>query len=89
MPKTDEQTVGRTEPPEVKLLDPATVLNLIRKWNLHFEGKDPFAFLEHLAELKNSHRYPNKYLLLGLHELLRGDPLLWYRNNHEDWNDFC
>ena len=72
--------------------DPATVLNQIRKWGLHFDGKDPFAFLERLDELRRAYGYTGNLLLIGLPELLRGDSLLWYRNNCESWDtwdDFC
>ncbi|GAB1860673.1 hypothetical protein CAJAP_01752 [Camponotus japonicus] len=92
MPKTDsnEPLAGRAEPLEPKA--PATVLNQIRKWNLHFDGKDPFAFLERLDELRQAYGYTDDYLLCGLPELLRGDSLLWYRINREawgTWGDFC
>ncbi|KMQ87188.1 reverse ribonuclease integrase [Lasius niger] len=78
--------------PAAERPDPATILNQIRKWGLHFEGKDPFAFLERIEELKRAYGYTDDWLLLGLPELLRGDPLLWYRNNREAWHtwaEFC
>jgi len=92
-PKTDDgSAVSRVEQPEPKLPDPATILNQIRKWGLHFDGKDPLAFLERLDELKLAYGFLDDSLLLGLPEPLRGDSLLWYRNNRENWGtwgDFC
>lgn len=104
MPKQeDEATTGPAahpaqapdiEPPqrEPERPEPAAILNQIRKWGLHFDGKDPFAFMERLDELKRAYGYADNFLLLGLPELLRGDPLLWYRNNRDSWAtwaDFC
>ncbi|KMQ92682.1 hypothetical protein RF55_7293 [Lasius niger] len=77
----EEPPTDHTANPEPAQPDPATVLNQIRKWDLHFDGRDPFAFLEQLSELKRAYGYTGNLLLLGLPELLRGDPLLWYRNN--------
>src|SRR5580765_1147237 len=88
----EEPPAGLRTAPEAERPDPATILNQIRKWGLHFEGKDPFAFLERLEELTRAYGYSDDWLLLGLPELLRGDPLLWYRNNREAWHtwaEFC
>ncbi|KAL6416706.1 hypothetical protein ACFW04_011468 [Cataglyphis niger] len=77
------------DPPEGS---PSKALNQIRKWGCHFEGKDPVAFLERLEELSASYEIEERYLLLGLPELLKGDALLWYRNSRDDWStwaDFC
>ncbi|KAL6421097.1 hypothetical protein ACFW04_013057 [Cataglyphis niger] len=77
------------EPPEGSL---SKALNQIRKWGCHFDGKDPVAFLERLEELSASYEIEERYLLLGLPELLKEDALLWYRNGREDWStwtDFC
>ncbi|KAL6417687.1 hypothetical protein ACFW04_012399 [Cataglyphis niger] len=77
------------EPPEES---PSKALNQIRKWGCHFDGKDPVAFLERLKELSASYEIEERYLLLGLPELLKGDALLWYRNSRDDWStwaDFC
>jgi len=61
--------------------DTAKVMNQIRKWGCHFDGKDPLAFLERIEELRQGYGYSGEQLLLGLPELLWGDTLLWYRNN--------
>lgn len=87
MPNKEETTPVRPEPDpdhteptpdyaEPTLPDPTAVLDRIRKWGLCFEGKDPFAFLERLDELKRSYRYADELFLLGLPEMLRGNPLL-------------
>jgi len=62
--------------------DDLRVLNQMRKWGCHFDGRDPASFLERLTELQESYRVPGAQLLRGLPELLRGDALLWYRNFH-------
>ncbi|XP_024879264.1 uncharacterized protein LOC112459414 [Temnothorax curvispinosus] len=71
--------------------DPAKVMDQIRKWGCHFDGKDPLAFLERVEELRQGYGYSGDQLLLGLPELLRGDTLLWYRNSRavwDSWDDF-
>jgi len=67
------------------LEDDLRVLNQIRKWGCHFDGRDPTSFLERLTELQESYRVSGAQLLRGLPELLRGDALLWYRNFHAGW----
>ncbi|KMQ91261.1 hypothetical protein RF55_8901 [Lasius niger] len=52
------------------------ILNQIKKWGLQIEGKDLFAFLERLEELKRAYGYTDDWLLLRLRKLLRGDPLI-------------
>ncbi|XP_070169756.1 uncharacterized protein [Polyergus mexicanus] len=96
MPNEGETTPVRPEPTpdhtEPTLPDSTASLDRIRKWGLCFEGKDPFAFLERIVELRRSYRYADELFLLGLPEMLRGNPLLWYRNNYEDWTTwdaFC
>ncbi|XP_039303909.1 activity-regulated cytoskeleton associated protein 2-like [Solenopsis invicta] len=64
---------------------PAKVMNQIRKWGCHFDGKDPVSFLERIEELQAEYGYDGALLLRGLPEMLRGDALLWYRNNRTAW----
>lgn len=61
------------------------IMNQIRKWGCHFDGRDPLAFLERIEELRQGYGYSGEQLLLGLPELLKGDVLLWYRNNRDEW----
>jgi hypothetical protein len=73
-------------------LEPARIIDQIRKWGHHFDGKDPVQFLERITELQDAYRIAPEQTLLGLPELLRGEPLLWYRNRRhawETWSDFC
>lgn len=73
-------------------VDTTRIMNQIRKWGCHFDGKDPLAFLEHLEERRMEYGYTGAYLLMRLPEMLRGEPLLWYRNNRSEWQDwegFC
>lgn len=69
-------------------LDGSQVIKQIQKWGCHFDGHDPFAFIERLEEIWTGHRYPEVSMLLGLPELLRGDALLWYRNNRHTWRNW-
>ena len=64
----------------------ADILNQIRKWGCHFDGRDPVAFLERVDELRAGYGYSDEQLLRGLPELLRGDALLWARNTRDDWD---
>ncbi|EZA46369.1 hypothetical protein X777_00229 [Ooceraea biroi] len=63
----------------------AKVVNQIRKWGCHFDGRDPVAFLERLDELKEGYGYTDPQMLCGLPELFRGEALLWCRNNRSAW----
>jgi len=63
----------------------AKMINQIRKWGCHFDGRDPAAFLERLLELRDGYGVSGPQMLKGLPEMLKGDTLLWYRNHREDW----
>ncbi|XP_071570406.1 uncharacterized protein [Temnothorax nylanderi] len=65
------------------------IMNQMRKWGLHFEGKDPWAFLERIDELRAAYEFSDAHWLRGLPELLRGDALLWCRNNRDNWNSWA
>ncbi|KMQ84833.1 hypothetical protein RF55_17040 [Lasius niger] len=67
------------------IAEDSKVIGQMRKWGCHFDGKDPMAFLERIAELRDAYGFSDRQLLRGLPELLRGDPLLWLRNNREHW----
>lgn len=60
-------------------------ISQIRKWGFHFDEKDLISFLERIAELRDAYGPSDQQLLKGLPELLRGNPLLWLRNNHDQW----
>lgn len=65
--------------------DDGRVMDKIRKWGCHFDGRDPAAFLERIHELQNSYRISGAQLLRGLPEILKGNALLWYRNFYGGW----
>ena len=67
--------------------DPARTMDQIRKC-CFFDGKDPLAFLERIEELRTCYGFSEAQLLLGLPELLRGEPLLWHRNFRHTWNNW-
>lgn len=52
------------------------VINQIRRSSYHFDGRDPAAFLERLAELRENYHLLEEQILRGLSELIRGDVLL-------------
>jgi hypothetical protein len=77
--------------PIASSLEPVRIIDQIRKWGHYFDEKDPVQFLERITELQGAYRIAEQ-TLLGLPELLRGEPLLWYRNRRhawETWSDFC
>jgi len=63
-------------------------MNLVRKWGCRFTGKDPLAFLERVEELRSGYGLTYEQLLRCLPELISGEPLLWYRNNREFWENW-
>ncbi|KAL6421208.1 hypothetical protein ACFW04_013634 [Cataglyphis niger] len=81
---TTENETGQNEP----ATDATNVVKQMRKWGVYFDGRDPFAFLERLEELKAGYAFPESAMLRGLPELLRGDALQWYRNNKHRWENW-
>lgn len=72
-------------------MDAAKSLSHIRKWGVYFDGKDPLGFLEQLEDLCDAAGFSHDTLLRGLPLLLKGDALLWHRNNRAffvSWEDF-
>lgn len=60
--------------------DTTKVLEQMRKWNCHFDGKDFYAFIERIEELQQAYALTDDQVLKGFPELLRGDAQLWFRN---------
>lgn len=58
----------------------AKVMDQMRKWNCHFDGKDLYSFLERVKELQRAYNFSDEEILRGYPELLRGDAQLWHRN---------
>lgn len=84
----------KSEPPVIPTTipleeHPAHIATQVRKWGCHFDGKDPLSFLEHLEEQCAAYGFREEQLLPGLPTLLRGDALLWYRNNRESWQNWA
>ncbi|XP_016844597.1 uncharacterized protein LOC107982016 [Nasonia vitripennis] len=67
------------DPPEIPPGE-NKVLDQIRKWNCHFEGRDVYSFLERVRELQASNGFTGEQLLQGAPELLRGEALQWRRH---------
>ena len=70
----------------------ASAMDRVRKWGCHFDGtKDARNFLERICELQESYGITEEQLLRCLPELLKGQALLWHRNNRAawaNWKDF-
>jgi len=49
------------------------VLDQMRKWNCHFDGRNLYAFLERTEELQRAYAFSDEQILRGFPELLRGD----------------
>jgi len=81
----DPEAIEQKEDIRPTPTDTAEVMNQIRKWGCHFDGKDPLTFLERTEELRQGYGYSGEQLLLGLP---RGDTLLWYRNNRASWSSW-
>ena len=56
--------------------DTAKVLDQMRKWNCHFDGRDLYTFLERIEELQRAYALSDEQILRGFPELLRGDAQL-------------
>lgn len=62
----------------------AEVLEIVRKWNVHFDGgNDAFEFLERFEELATLYDVPFNRLTRTLPDKLRSRALEWYRNNRD------
>lgn len=57
--------------------DPNRNINRLRKFGCTTDGKDPFAFLERVAELKKTYGITDEEFLRGAPELLRGQAQAW------------
>jgi hypothetical protein len=61
-------------------------LDTVRKWGLKFTpGDSVYFFLERLGELKSAYEVGDKAMLRAVPELLKGQVLLWFRNNQSTW----
>lgn len=88
-PQTSPESVGVNEvAPNTSPSRLGETMNLVRKWGCRFSGRDPFAFLERVEELRCGYGLTHDQLLRCLPELITGEPLLWYRNNREFWNSW-
>ena len=66
------------------LTDRAKVIDQMRKWGLHCDGKDVYGFLERLNELQQAYDFTDQQVLHVFAELQRNDTQLWYRNAAND-----
>lgn len=67
---------------------PDVTMEQIRKWDCHFEGRDPISFLERVDEFRAGYEITGAQLLKGIPGLLKGDALIWYRNHRCDWTQW-
>lgn len=70
----------------------AEVLEIVRKWNVHFDGgNEALEFLERFEELATLYNIPFNRLTRTLPDKLRNRALEWFRNNHtlfHSWQEF-
>lgn len=70
----------------------AEVLEIVRKWNVHFDGgNDAFEFLERFEELATLYNVPFDRLTRNPPDKLRSRALEWFRNNRDtflSWQNF-
>ena len=64
------------------------ILDQMRKWNYHFDGKNVYGRLERLKEPQRAYKYTDNQILRGFPELLKRDAQLWYRNCATEINSF-
>ena len=75
---TPPATVYIQQPSAIQ--ETAKIMDQMRKWNCHFDGKNLYTFLERLHELQRAYNFTDQQIFNGFPELLRGDAQLWYRN---------
>lgn len=66
----------------------AETMTQIRKWGCQFDGRDALSFLERIEELRIGCGFTQDQILIGLPVLLKGEPLLWYRNIRDSINSW-
>ena len=53
--------------------DQTKVIDQMRKWGLHFDGRDAYSFLERLEELQTAYGFSDNQVFQGFAELLHND----------------
>ncbi|XP_046145792.1 uncharacterized protein LOC123989165 [Osmia bicornis bicornis] len=74
---------GPSPPPEPAARhheDRSKTMEIMRKWNCQFDGRDPYPFLEQLEELQAAYGLTDHQMRTGFTQLLRGQAQIWYRN---------
>jgi hypothetical protein len=62
-------------------------LDTVRKWGLKFTSDNSLhTFLEKLGELKLTCEVGDEAMLRAVPELLKGQAILWFRNNQSIWD---
>ncbi|KAG7298863.1 hypothetical protein JYU34_017318 [Plutella xylostella] len=83
----EEETFEMTSEDQTKTTSQLNLSSIVREWNISFDTAcDPVEFIERLDELTSSGDVPQDRLLQVLPKVLRGKPLLWYRNNSDTWD---
>ncbi|XP_048481355.1 uncharacterized protein LOC125489469 [Plutella xylostella] len=82
----EEETFEMTSEDQTRTASQLNLSSIVREWNISFDTAcDPVEFIERLDELTSSGDVPQDRLLQVLPKVLRGKPLLWYRNNSDNW----
>ena len=58
------------------MTDQAKAIEQMRKWGLHFDGRDAYSFFERLEELQTAYGFSDNQIFQGFAELLRNDAQL-------------
>lgn len=83
--------LGQSNEEFFSVRQPTDYLEIIRKWGLHFNGKDLHSFLERIEDMQKAYNIPDNELIKGIPILLRDDAILWFRNECpeiESWAAF-
>lgn len=89
LPTATQSNPPAAPPAPYQLPNAAQCCDIIRKWNVRFDGReDAMGFLERIEELRASYDLTGEAMLTALPELLKGDVLLWLRNNSSGWTQW-
>lgn len=66
------------------------IMDIMRKWNCQFNGRDVYTFLESIEEFRQGYGMDEASLIQGIPVLLKGKAQDWYRNREKEytWEQF-
>lgn len=82
----EEEPFEMTSEDQGRTANQPSLSAIVKEWNIYFDATcDPVEFIERLEELTATGDIPQERLLQILPKILRGKPLLWHRNNCDNW----